>query len=67
MENQRGVVVGQCDVVASDSCHMGTDWQSEEIVGGGALLREGRKDGKMRDEEKEPQVQELMTVGSALE
>jgi len=44
---------------------MGTDWQSEEIVGGGALLREGCEDGEVSDEKKEPQAPGQKTCGSA--
>jgi hypothetical protein len=44
---------------------MGTDWQSEEIVGGGALLRESSEDREVRDEKKEPQAPGQKTCGSA--
>ena len=38
VEYQGGIIVGQGDIVASDSCHVGTDRQPQEVVGRGAFL-----------------------------
>ena len=38
VEDERGIVVSQGDVVATQGCHMGAHWQTEEIVGRLTLL-----------------------------
>ena len=52
MEDHRRIVVGDGDVVATQGGDMGTDGQTEEVVGGLALLREDRGREKKTEEDK---------------
>ena len=38
VENKRGIVVRQCDIVATQCCHMGTDRKAQEAIDLLALL-----------------------------
>ena len=38
MEDKGGVVLDDGDVVASECCHMGTHWQTQEIISRPTLL-----------------------------
>ena len=39
MEHQRGIIIGQRDIIASQCCRMGTDGQAQKVEHGLAVLR----------------------------